>query len=134
MEISRQQLDKLIRERAKVMAKRMFLEQKSELKAQFRQEFRERLKTGADNSSNVYHNLSESELNGRRLQVFNTIKESNGIDRHTIAEVISNKGVEISAGSVSGRLAELTQSGLIEVVGFDIGKFGKNVSIYKVVA
>jgi len=82
-------------------------------------------------SAGAYNSLTESELSGRRKQVFEIIKEYKGITRHEIVDLFQQiHGTEISTGSISGRLTELEQSNLIEVVGITMGKFNKKVQMY----
>jgi len=129
MEITRLQLEKLIRERAKVLANTMFEKKKVDLKRSITKEaYRD---ARFNTSAGAYNSLTESELSGRRKQVFEIIKEYKGITRHEIVDLFQQiHGTEISTGSISGRLTELEQSNLIEVVGITMGKFNKKVQMY----
>lgn len=86
------------------------------------------------NRDEVYYSLTESELTGRRAEIFNIIKESNKpLDRHEIADIYLKKHRKIvAASSICGRLSELTKCELIGVVGKVTGSFGKPVSLYGV--
>lgn len=96
------------------------------------QSYKNKMKmTGKQRSASVYYNLTAGELEGRRKEVFNTIKANPSLDRHQLKDAFKDlHGEEISSGSISGRLAELVQSDLISVSGLRTGRFGKEIATY----
>lgn len=126
MEFTSEQLEAYVTIRAAAIAQSMF------------NEFKKTLKTptnGTQRKAIVLATLSESELSGKRKQVFNVVAKNPCMDRHEILDILTkDMGTEISPGTISARLNELETGGLVEVVATRTGRFGKTVSLYKAIA
>ena len=135
--LKRKQYKEILLERAaerQALKTKMKAEIYAELRAEVRAEIIEEKAASGDTRGATWISLTSDQLNGRRLQVYNTIKANKGLDRHQIhTQLQETYAVDIATSTVSGRITELLSSGLIKVDGIKTGEFGKHVRTYAIV-
>lgn len=84
------------------------------------------------NSAIAYHSLED--LEERRRDVWNVIRECPGVSAPEVFRIMRNRGYSVQENSVTPRITELVADGRIRITGKKVNRLtGRSVRTYEVV-